>query len=193
MSAASAEDKLKIAQEKKEQGNVAFKSGQYRDALRLYYEAILYVQGLEKSLSSAMDSSASNGASGAGDEKRRPRTEADVLLVTLYNNMSAIHLKQANWKRALDSAEKALSKDEENSKAGFRKAQAQVHLGERLKAIKLLEELNKTHPNDPEIARELTVQKQNEEKSEIEHERAFKEAWKGKFSFNRDKSQEISS
>lgn len=187
MSDASAEDKLKIAQEKKEQGNIAFKNGQFRDALRLYHEATLYAQGLEKSLSSAMD--AGNAASGAGDEKRRPKTEADVLLVALYNNMSAIHLKLANWKRAMESADKVLAKDEENAKAGFRKAQAMIHMGERLKAIKDLEQLSKTHPNDLDIARELATQRSNEEKSELDHERAFNEAWKGKFTFNREKAQ----
>ncbi|KZO91156.1 TPR-like protein [Calocera viscosa TUFC12733] len=187
MSESTAEDKLKIALEKKDLGNAAFKSGQYRDALRLYHEAIFYVQGLEKSLTSAMESSTGTTAAGPGDEKKRPRTEADMLLVALYNNMSVIHLKLANWKRALESAEKALSKDEGNAKAAFRKAQAQIHLGERLKAIKLLEELNKAHPNDPDIARELYVQRRDEEQSEVQHEKAFKEAWKGKFSFNRDK------
>ncbi|EJU04715.1 TPR-like protein [Dacryopinax primogenitus] len=182
MSEASTENKLRIAQGKKDDGNAAFKSGQYKDALRFYYEAILYVQGLEKSLSSAMDSNISGGSGSGADEKRRPKTEADVLLVALYNNMAAVHLKLANWKRAFESAEKALSRDEENSKAGFRKSQALVQMGERVKAIKLLEELAKTHPNDVDITRELSTQKQNEEKSEREHDKVFKEAWKGKLS-----------
>lgn len=84
----------------------------------------------------------------------------------IYANMSACHIKNENWQRALDTANKvgwklamcsftsmtdhrqyqALAKNESNYKAMFRKGKALGELGYFEKAEKVLEELKTKNP-----------------------------------------------
>lgn len=82
------------------------------------------------------------------------------MLEKIYSNMSVCHLKQSNWKRAIETADKvnivfllrstttsqkrhlkALAQNGNNFKALFRKAKALGELGHFEKAEKILEEL----------------------------------------------------
>lgn len=64
----------------------------------------------------------------------------------VYANMSACHIKRDNWKRAQDTAEKALGKNPKNYKAMFRRAKALGEQGYSERAEKILEELIKQSP-----------------------------------------------
>jgi len=121
-------------------------------------------------------SSAVDQAASAKDEKTEvgghvvePRSmrmnvqQVDLMLEKIYANMSACHLKQENWKRAIDTADKvtatppkapclttriqALAKNPANSKALFRKGKALGELGYFEKAEVALTEAKKVAPS----------------------------------------------
>jgi tetratricopeptide (TPR) repeat protein len=65
----------------------------------------------------------------------------------VYANMSACHIKRDNWKRAQETAEKALAKNPKNYKAMFRRAKALGEQGYSERAEKILEELIRQSPS----------------------------------------------
>lgn len=145
------ERNLETARQKKATGDAAFKAGNLPDALRAYYEVLLYAEGLDKSggaLASAMKSGSSMDAAAAPKE----RTEADELVEKVYANMSACHVKRENWKRAQETAEKALSRNPKNYKAMFRRGKSLGEQGYFERAEKILEELIKDSPADAPAA-----------------------------------------
>jgi tetratricopeptide (TPR) repeat protein len=60
--------------------------------------------------------------------------------------MSACHVKRENWKRAQETAEKALARNPKNYKAMFRRGKALGEQGFFERAEKILEELIKESP-----------------------------------------------
>jgi len=163
--------KLQTAREKKDVADTAFKSGDLKDALRSYHEALMYLHGLDKNaleslgmgIPSSSSSSAVDQAASAKDEK----TEVDLMLEKIYANMSACHLKQENWRRAIDTADKAIAKNPANSKALFRKGKALGELGYFEKAETVLLEAKKVAPNeaplvDAELARQRVADRERQ-------------------------------
>ncbi|KAF8554636.1 TPR-like protein [Imleria badia] len=165
--------KLQTAREKKDVADAAFKNGDLKDALRSYHESLMYLHGLDKNAlrslgvvaPSSIPSSAVDQAASAKDEK----TEVDLMLEKIYANMSACHLKQENWKRAIDTADKAIAKNPANSKALFRKGKALGELGFFEKAEVVLAEAKKIAPNgmqaplvDAELARQRAVDRERQ-------------------------------
>ena len=69
--------------------------------------------------------------------------QVDFLAEKIYSNMSQVHLKKGNWKRAIETADAALGYNKKNYKASFRKARALKEQGYFEKAEKILEELIK--------------------------------------------------
>lgn len=64
----------------------------------------------------------------------------------VYANMSACHMKRENWKRAQETAEKALAKNPKNYKAMFRRAKSLGEQGYSERAEKILEDLIRQSP-----------------------------------------------
>jgi len=157
----TAESKLVVARQKKATGDAAFKAGNLGDALRAYHEVLLYAEGLDKSVLSALRQSGGVAAalkSGPIDSAAAPkeRTEADDLVEKVYANMSACHIKRQNWKRAQETAEKALAKNPSNYKAMFRQGKALGEQGFFERAEKILEEIIKqTSADAPAATAEL--------------------------------------
>lgn len=60
--------------------------------------------------------------------------------------MSACHIKRENWKRAQETAEKALLRNPKNYKAMFRRGKALGEQGFFERAEKILEEIIKDSP-----------------------------------------------
>ena len=60
--------------------------------------------------------------------------------------MSACHVKRENWKRAQETAEKALARNPKNYKAMFRRGKALGEQGFFERAEKILEEIIKDSP-----------------------------------------------
>ncbi|KAG2130839.1 uncharacterized protein EDB93DRAFT_1212576 [Suillus bovinus] len=174
------ESKLATARSKKDAGDAAFKVGDIKSALRSYHETLLYLHGIDKNAlqslgmagpSSPSSVSAVDQAAGAKDVT----TEADIILEKVYANMSACHIKQENWKRAVDTADKALSKNAANSKALFRKAKALGELGFFEKAETALNEIKKVAPNEaPMVDAELARQKSMDRERQKAHDQKMR-------------------
>ncbi|KAJ8495039.1 hypothetical protein ONZ45_g13023 [Pleurotus djamor] len=142
-------EKLVIAKQHKETGDVAFKEGKTKDALRSYHSSLLYLAGIDKN---STDGLGINAPPPVGQPPAQTPTEIDIMLEKVYANMSACHLKEKNWKRTLETADKALFKNGQNYKAMFRKGKALGELGFFEKAVKVLEDLKKNNPTDAAVA-----------------------------------------
>lgn len=168
--------KLATARQKKDTADQAFKVGNVKDALKSYHEALMYLLGLDKNALQALGMASPPPADVTEGSKGKDKTEVDDILEKIYANMSACHLKNQNWRRALETADKALAKNEDNYKAMFRKGKALGEQGFFEKAIKVLEDLRKKNPTDDilvtqEIARLRAL--------DNERERAHKQKLKG--------------
>ncbi|KDQ59312.1 hypothetical protein JAAARDRAFT_34048 [Jaapia argillacea MUCL 33604] len=158
-------EKFGIAKKKKETGDQAFKEGKLKDALWSYHEATMYLTGLNPQKGGGMPQINSNPQ--GQTEPAKPKTPVDEMLEKVYANMSACHINQKNWKRALETADKALSKNSDNYKALFRKGKALGELGYYDKAVVVLEDLLKKNPSDAptinaELSRLRVIDKQRE-------------------------------
>ncbi|KAJ7928909.1 TPR-like protein [Mycena leptocephala] len=151
-------DKVAIAKEKKETADQAFKEGKITEALTAYHGSLMYLLGLDKNAlqSMGMGSPAppptASSSTASPDSKAKEKTEVDDIVEKIYANMSACHLKNKNWKRALETADKALAKNENNYKAMYRKAKALSEQGYFERAVKLLEDMKSKSPADAALA-----------------------------------------
>ncbi|KAG8734141.1 hypothetical protein FRC12_018634 [Ceratobasidium sp. 428] len=148
-------DKLQIGRDKKAAGDDAFRKGDFKAALRSYHEAGLYLNGLDKSLLPALAGAGPAEAEPPKPGAPQPKTEADELLEKIWTNMAACHLKGGNYKRVIELADKALKKNENNTKAKYRKAKALAAQGYTEKAILMIEELLKNDPDDEAMKKDL--------------------------------------
>ncbi|KAG6908671.1 hypothetical protein DXG01_003685 [Tephrocybe rancida] len=143
------EIKLETARQKKDTGDQAFKKGDVRAALFSYHEALMYLVGLDKNALQSIGIGSSAPPQKDKDGKEiKEKTEVDEIIEKIYANMSACHLKLGNWKRVVETADKALAKNETNFKALFRKAKALGEQGLYEKAVKILEEIKEKNPSD---------------------------------------------
>lgn len=172
----SAEDKLATAKKFKETGDDAFKSGNPKGALASYHSSLSYLLGLDKSALKAIGIGSPPEIPKREGEALTEKTEIDELLEKVYANMSACHIKNGNWKRAQETADKALAKNDKNYKVMFRKAKALGEQGFLERALKLFAEIKEKNPTDAqvvdaEVARFKAIDK--------ERDRANKEKLKG--------------
>ncbi|KII85220.1 hypothetical protein PLICRDRAFT_45401 [Plicaturopsis crispa FD-325 SS-3] len=142
------EQKIAIAKQKKDTADQSFKANNSKDALRAYHEALMYLIGIDKNAMKSMGMSQPVDESAKNKEEK---TEVDEIVEKIYANMSACHLKNGNYQRALETANKALAKNEANYKAMFRKGKALGELGYFEKAQKVLDELVSKNPDDAVI------------------------------------------
>ncbi|KAI6042607.1 hypothetical protein EDC04DRAFT_2564164, partial [Pisolithus marmoratus] len=130
---------------KKDVGDAAFKNGDVKSALRSYHEAVMYLVGIDRQvIANALNALGMGVPTAPSDgSKDEQKNEVDLMLEKIYANMSACHIKQENWKRAIETADKALAKNPKNSKALFRKAKALGESGYFDKAEATLTEVKK--------------------------------------------------
>lgn len=144
--------KLHTGLEHKSAGNAAFTRGDIKSALCSYHHAVLYLSGLESRsiLGLVGENSGREGKpedlSSDEEDDAGPAQSAQVgvqsekELSLVYSNMAACYLKQKNYKRAVEAAEKSLKCDSSNVKAKYRKAQAMRLAGDVYAAQKFLGE-----------------------------------------------------
>lgn len=143
------ESKVSTGRSKKDAGDAAFKSGDIKSALRSYHEAVMYLAGIDRNAKNIFDMGAP--AASSDESQGEGKTEVDLMLEKVYANMSACHIKQENWKRAIETADKALAKNPKNSKALFRKGKALGEIGYIEKAETALMEVKKVSPTEEAI------------------------------------------
>ncbi|KAH0585216.1 hypothetical protein H2248_008465 [Termitomyces sp. 'cryptogamus'] len=144
--------KLETAKQKKETGDQAFKNGDVKAALLSYHEALMYLLGLDKNALQSIGVGPSATPQKDKDGKEiKEKTEVDDIIEKIYANMSACHMKNGNWQRVLDTAQKALDKNENNYKVQLRKAKALGEQGYIEKAVKILEDIKGKNPSDAAI------------------------------------------
>lgn len=90
----------------------------------------------------------------AAEEGENLQKEVKKTIGLLYTNMAACHIKEQNFKKALEFAQNATSADSTNSKALFREAQARIGLGEVTRGRQILQDLQKTK-KDPAVTSAL--------------------------------------
>ncbi|KAF9168113.1 hypothetical protein DFQ27_003847 [Actinomortierella ambigua] len=156
-------EKIASALTHKDQGNAAFKQGSIQQALRSYHLSVLGLSGLETEMTGmpmmAAASQQGQNAPVTDEQKKQIKTQ----LAIVYANMAACHLKNQNWKRAIETATTALKHDETNTKAKFRRAQAKIQEGNLTSALQDLEALDQ---KDAAVKAELQKIKQKEKEAE---------------------------
>ncbi|KAJ7650134.1 hypothetical protein FB45DRAFT_997268 [Roridomyces roridus] len=150
------EQKLAIAKDKKAAADNAFKEGKISEALMSYHQSLMYLLGLDKNALQSMGmgttpAPAPSSSSGPVDPKKE-KTEVDEIVEKIYANMSACHLKNKNWKRAQETAEKALAKNEANYKAMYRKGKALMEQGYYERAETVFKDLKTKSAADAPLA-----------------------------------------
>ncbi|KAG5635809.1 hypothetical protein H0H81_010057 [Sphagnurus paluster] len=169
--------KLATAQQKKDAGDQAFKAGKLTEekALTSYHQALMYLLGLDKNALQSIGIGSSAPPKDKDGKEVKEKTEVDELLEKIYANMSACHMKNENWKRAVDTADKALAKNENNYKALFRKGKALGAQGYYEKAVKILEEVKEKNPSDaPIVDAELSRLRAIDNERERQHKQKLK-------------------
>ncbi|KAG0090731.1 hypothetical protein BGZ93_009167, partial [Podila epicladia] len=131
---ATMEEKIKAALAHKDHGNEAFKQGDMKQALTQYHHAVLGLSGLDNKMSgmgmlSGMPPAPGGPESSSGSATDDQKNEIKTNLAVVYSNMGACHLKNQNYKRAIEVCNKALQYDPTNVKAKFRRAQAKLQEG----------------------------------------------------------------
>jgi len=106
----------------------------------------------------------------AAEEGENLQKDVKKTIGLLYTNMAACHIKEQNWKKALEFAQNATTADHTNSKALFREAQARIGLGEVTRGRQILQDLQKTK-KDPAVSAALE-KLEAEEKIRIEKNKA---------------------
>lgn len=102
---------LDAALTKKTKGNEAYKEEDYEKAFALYKSCLSDVKQLQDVSEEAIEAVIKD------------------LYIPCYSNLAACDLKLERYSLALRHSKRVLSKDEENKKAYFRKAIAEIHLG----------------------------------------------------------------
>ncbi|TFY69518.1 hypothetical protein EVG20_g3126 [Dentipellis fragilis] len=149
--------KLGIAKQKKDVGDQAFKAGNLKEALMGYHQVSQSIATIWQGLMPfAKVSAISTG-----------HRQVDEMIEKIYANMSACHIKQENWKRAQETAEKALAKNPDNFKALFRKGKALGEQGFFERAEAILEDVARKNPADAagvnaELSRLRAIDKERE-------------------------------
>ncbi|KAH8826330.1 hypothetical protein DL96DRAFT_1607710 [Flagelloscypha sp. PMI_526] len=164
-------NKIATAKQYKDTADAAFKNGDMKAALQSYHFSLMYLEGLDKNTmkSMGMVKPAPPPKEGETPDPSKEKTEVDEIIEKIYSNQSAAHIKLGNWDRAIQAAEKALKKNENNHKATFRKAKALGEQGFFEKCVKVFDELKKKTPEDAasidaEVARLRILDKEREKK-----------------------------
>lgn len=145
------------AMTQKEEGNAAFKEGDFTAAVRSYRKGTTLLKPFNKN--------------NTGDE------QVKSLLLTLQTNLSMVCFKQDKHKMSRDVASKALEIDPINVKALYRRAVAYRKLGDAESARSDLREALKHEPNNKAVRKELMSIKKDVEASRAKEKERLQKAF----------------
>jgi tetratricopeptide (TPR) repeat protein len=118
-------DKIQEANLLKSQGNVYFKAGNYRKAVKHYNMIFLYVNGVNTAGDSMSSYTHGNTSMLASDVEA---SSIKQLKIVAYTNMAMCQLKLNAPEKAIDLCDKVLVIEPSHVKALLRKAQAYVYI-----------------------------------------------------------------
>lgn len=125
--------KYSKAESLKEQGNAAFRKGDYEGAGRHYLEAFMEIDICKESL-----------LSGASEVPK----DLQALEISCHLNYANVKAKLSEWEPVLSHARDVLAIDKQNGKGLFRLGQAYFHIGKYELARAKLQEAQKILPTD---------------------------------------------
>ncbi|RGB44143.1 hypothetical protein C1646_678709 [Rhizophagus diaphanus] len=172
------EEKLAAGKQEKDLGNEYFKKGEVTEALRHYHQALLHLHGLQNNKTFAVFRKEQE------EEPKKDPIQEEIMKTTsvIYSNIAACLIKNQKWSRAIDSANKALKNDPDNTKALFRRAQAYINEGNTTRAREDLEKLSAKNPEDAAVKREWhnlrLKDKEQDEKQRRDLKGMFERKWK---------------
>ena len=149
---------IEKAQLLKEEGNAAFKNGEYQKAMSAYHQIFMYVHGYSAS-------SAGPGAAKMPGQTTTPVSHEQMatikeLKLVHFNNLAMCHLKHGpNLQKAKMNCTKALDIDPKNVKALFRRGKCYAQLGEIDEAKEDFDRVLELQPDNKDAVRELRALK----------------------------------
>ncbi|GAA5861320.1 hypothetical protein JCM3774_000208 [Rhodotorula dairenensis] len=157
------------------EGNDKLLAGDLKGALKTYHLVLFALRGLDSPIQNYYafgksgedsddsdsgeeeDEEGSGGGGGGADDKQKSKGEATVTpsqhervksaILNTYLNMAKIYVEQEQWQKALRAADSAKRLHSDHPKAVFREAQARLGLGEIYTGRKMLQNLQKKHPD----------------------------------------------
>ncbi|KAI6654919.1 Tetratricopeptide repeat protein 9C-like [Oopsacas minuta] len=147
----SISEKIEKAVALKEDGNQHFKSGDYKDAVKKYNYALLYLKGLGEDPTSQIVPGVKSQSLTKSQKETRNKT-----LFACYNNLSGCMLKEERWDRVIRHATSALElQPEGNSRTFYRRGTAYLATGNLDSADSDLKRAAVLSPNDPAVNKQL--------------------------------------
>ncbi|CAK6449634.1 unnamed protein product [Pipistrellus nathusii] len=147
--------RLREAQLYKEEGNLRYREGKYRDAVSRYHRALLQLRGLDPSLPSPIPDLGHEGpALTPAQESMLHATQTDC-----YNNLAAclLQMEPVNYERVKEYSQKVLERQPENAKALYRAGVASFHLQDYDQARHYLLAAVNRQPKDANVRRYLQL------------------------------------
>jgi tetratricopeptide (TPR) repeat protein len=115
------------------EGNTIFKQGNYERAMIVYQKILKRLESV-------------NLTQGYSDEQEKELVQP--LKISSLNNFAAACLHVGMYKEAVETCDKVLALDSDNSKAHFRKAKALASLGELEESVESYQHAQRLEPKD---------------------------------------------
>ncbi|KAI8831089.1 hypothetical protein BC829DRAFT_377733 [Chytridium lagenaria] len=163
-------EKVEKGKTEKDLGNEAFKKGELPLAIRHYYNAILYLKGLDNGHLKSF-------VGGQQDLEESLKNEIKATINTCHTNMAACHLKAGNWEKAIKACDSVCKVLQRQGKALFRRGKANLELKNIDRAEADLKKAMEIEPKDPNIRAELQKIKSIRQ----EYDQKQKKEWAGMF------------
>ncbi|XP_015929100.1 peptidyl-prolyl cis-trans isomerase FKBP8 [Parasteatoda tepidariorum] len=152
----SVSERLNLGDEKRARGNFFYERSEYLEAIFCYGRSAEYLEGVRDS-------------SGSTPEESQKVVD---MIVKVYNNMAASHLKLGAYQAALKAVESVLNIQPKNVKALFRKAKILGAQGSTDEAINCLKVAISMEPDTKVLQSEL-IKLKNQKRKEEESQRAM--------------------
>jgi len=148
-------ERLKFAEERKEQGNGLLKQEHYQESITRYVQALAYLGEFYATEDSEL------------------KQKKDAIALSCHLNIANAAIKCELYQKAVDNAHKALEIDPKSAKACFRKGQAYSLKGEFAAAKKALDKALELAPGDKLIEKELRLLAKKEEAHKAKEKKMF--------------------
>jgi FK506-binding protein 4/5 len=145
---------LRSIKDCREGGNVLFREGKFREAMKKYHHANLYLKCFQDNPMGFVVSRPDQVTS-MSNLPEKVQVEIQSLTVLVTNNMAACALKLQNWESALRHTAAVLELDPDNQKAIYRKGCACLNLNKIDEAIKYLRRAHELDSKDPAVKKQL--------------------------------------